>query len=129
MGCFTSFPSKISSFSSVGYLSRWQRDRYVSPQLGIRKSPAPVHCGRATHAAHCPPCVRRELGIHGRLAGRGPRLLSWSVSWSVRSISVPQGSVVKNLKFTDTLEEESGERVFSFALLTLCHVPVLSPVC
>lgn len=40
MGCFTSLgPSKISSFSRVAYLDRWQRDHYMLPPLGIRKSP------------------------------------------------------------------------------------------
>ena len=122
-------PLKLAPFPGLATSTDGSGITTCCPRWGSGSLPAPGRCGRAAQAAHCPPCVLCELGSHGSLAARGPRLLSWSVSWSIRGVSAPPDSVLKNLKFTGALEKEFGEHACSFALLTLCRIPVLSLVC
>lgn len=119
------FPSKTGPFFSVCYLSKWQYGHYLLSMPENWTSPytwAPwTYCQSNSLPSFQALCIRKTL------ASSGSKFLFYWVSWSIRTISFPQGFILKILKCTEKLKEEFSGHVCLFGLLMFCHVCVLSP--
>lgn len=81
-------------------------------KTGRHLTPGPL--GLTAKAIHLLPFRHCELGICKTLASSGSKFLFYWVSWSIRTISFPQGFILKILKFTEKLKEEFNGHVCLF---------------